>query len=71
MQFAAANLGPAVLGVLAVGYLSHWFPKNALDKVRAGWNWLPSPAQAVVILSVAFGLYYLSGAEVAFIYGNF
>jgi len=32
---------------------------------------LPSPAQAVVVLSIALGLYYVSGAEVQFIYGNF
>jgi len=25
----------------------------------------------VVVLSTAFGLYYVSGAEVQFIYGNF
>ena len=29
------------------------------------------PAQAVVVLSIALGLYYVSGAEVQFIYGNF
>jgi hypothetical protein len=36
-----------------------------------GWAWLPAPVQAVLILSTAVGLYYLSSAEVQFIYGNF
>jgi D-alanyl-lipoteichoic acid acyltransferase DltB (MBOAT superfamily) len=71
MQFAVANLAPAVLAVMAIGYLAHWFPLSALDKVRAGWNWLPSPAQAIIVLGVAFGLYWISGTEVQFIYGNF
>jgi alginate O-acetyltransferase complex protein AlgI len=71
MNFEAANLAPPVLAVLVGGYLSHWFPQNALEKVRDGWGWLPSPVQAALILSVAYGLYYLSSAEVQFIYGNF
>ncbi|HEX8072347.1 MAG TPA: MBOAT family protein [Pyrinomonadaceae bacterium] len=71
MQFATANLATPVLTVLALGYLSHWVPANALERVRAGWDWLPSPAQALVILGVAFGLYYLSSTDVQFIYGNF
>jgi hypothetical protein len=36
-----------------------------------GWNWLPSPAQAAVIIGVAAGLYYVAGTNVQFIYGNF
>jgi hypothetical protein len=60
-----------VLTVLAVGYLSHWVPKNAFEQTRVGWNWLPSPVQAALILTIAIGLYYLSGTEAQFIYGNF
>jgi hypothetical protein len=60
-----------MLVVLILSYLAHWFPKDALDKVRGGFSWLPSPLQAAVILSVAFGLYYVSGSEAQFIYGNF
>jgi alginate O-acetyltransferase complex protein AlgI len=71
MTFEAGNLQWPVITVLLLGYLSHWFPRDALDKIRVGWTWLPAPAQAVLILSVAVGLYYLSSAEVQFIYGNF
>ena len=66
-----AALPVSVLLVLILSYLAHWFPKNALDKVEGGWRWLPSPVQAALILSIAFGLYYMSGTEVQFIYGNF
>ncbi|HUQ34416.1 MAG TPA: hypothetical protein VM095_20005, partial [Pyrinomonadaceae bacterium] len=61
----------SVLLVLILSYLAHWFPKNALDRVKGGWTWLPSPVQAALILSIALGLYYMSGTEVQFIYGNF
>jgi alginate O-acetyltransferase complex protein AlgI len=71
MQFAAGNLAAPILVVLAVGYLSHWFPKGLAERVSDLWAWLPSPAQAAIILGVAFGLYYISGAEMQFIYGNF
>jgi D-alanyl-lipoteichoic acid acyltransferase DltB (MBOAT superfamily) len=65
------SLPVSMLVVLILSYLAHWFPKDALDKVRGGFAWLPSPVQAAVILSVAFGLYYVSGSEAQFIYGNF
>jgi alginate O-acetyltransferase complex protein AlgI len=71
IPFGAGSLPVSVLLVLILSYLAHWFPKNALDGVRGGWTWLPSPVQAALILSIAFGLYYISGTEVQFIYGNF
>ena len=71
IPFGAGALPVSVLLVLLLSYLAHWFPKNALDSVRGGFTWLPSPVQAALILSIAFGLYYMSGTEVQFIYGNF
>ncbi|HEY0385877.1 MAG TPA: MBOAT family O-acyltransferase, partial [Pyrinomonadaceae bacterium] len=71
LQPGAGNLATPVLTVLALGYLSHWVPKNAFERARDGWNWLPAPVQAALILTIAIGLFYLSSAEVQFIYGNF
>lgn len=67
----SVTLPVSVLIVLIIGYLSHWFPKDALDRVRNGWTWLPSPAQALLILGIVFGLYYASSAGGALVYGNF
>jgi alginate O-acetyltransferase complex protein AlgI len=71
IPFGVGSLPVSVLLVMILSYLAHWFPKNALERVRGGWTWLPSPVQAALILSIALGLYYVSGAEVQFIYGNF
>jgi D-alanyl-lipoteichoic acid acyltransferase DltB (MBOAT superfamily) len=71
IPMAGAQFPVSVLLVMLLSYLAHWFPKNALDRVQGGWTWLPSPVQAAMILSIAFGLYYISGTEVQFIYGNF
>ena len=71
MQFSAANLALPVLSILLAGYLTHWMPNIAFARIRSAWSWLPSPAQAALIISVALGLYYLAGAEAQFIYGNF
>jgi alginate O-acetyltransferase complex protein AlgI len=71
LEFAASNLALPVLSVLVLGYLAHWIPRPTFDKVSDGWNWLPSPAQAALILGVALGLYYVSSTNVQFIYGNF
>ena len=71
LQFSTSNVPTSLMLVLALGFASHWIPSKALNTMREGWSWLPSPAQAAIVLSVAFGLYYISGAEVQFIYGNF
>ena len=71
IPIGGASLPVSVLLVLILSYLAHWFPEGAVDRVRSGWTWLPSPVQAALILTTAFGLYYVSGAEVQFIYGNF
>lgn len=71
MQFSVGNLATPVLTVLAAGYLAHWVTKAALEKIGRGWTGLPSPAQAGIILLVAFGLYFIAGTEAQFIYGNF
>jgi alginate O-acetyltransferase complex protein AlgI len=71
MQFATGNLVVPVLTVLAAGYLAHWFPRRALENIGRGWVWLPAPLQAAIVLVVAFGLYYISGTQAQFIYGNF
>ena len=71
LQFSTANLARPVVIVLIVGFLTHWIPQRLFDSTSAIWNRLPSPAQAILILSVAFGLYYIASANVQFIYGNF
>lgn len=70
-QFSVGNLPASLALLLVVAYLSHWLPTRFFVAIREGWSWLPSPAQALIVLSTAFGLYYVSGAEVQFIYGNF
>ncbi len=70
-EFSAANLALPVISALVIGYLAHWIPNGLFERVCKGWDWLPSPAQAAVILVVAVGLYYVSSSNVQFIYGNF
>jgi len=71
LQFSTANLSRPILLVLIIGFLTHWISQRTFDSASMIWNWLPSPAQAIVIVSVAFGLYYVSSANAQFIYGNF
>jgi alginate O-acetyltransferase complex protein AlgI len=70
-QFSIGNLPAQLILVLAAAFISHWLPAKSITAMQNGWRWLPSPAQAAVVVSVAFGLIYLSGSEVQFIYGNF
>ncbi len=70
-EFAAGNLSRSILIVITAAYLSHWLPEIFATSTGKVWAWLPAPVQAAVILFVAIGLYYVSGAEAQFIYGNF
>ena len=70
-QFSAGNLPLPVISILLAGYFAHLLPNIAFNRIRVAWSWLPSPAQAALIIGVAIGLYYLAGAEAQFIYGNF
>jgi alginate O-acetyltransferase complex protein AlgI len=71
MQFGAGNLSRPILLVLVFAYFVHWVPKTITDRLDRTWSWLPAPVQAALILCLAAGLYYVSGAEAQFIYGNF
>ena len=70
-QFSTANVPSSLLLLLVLGFASHFAPAPVTTGLRKAWSWLPAPAQAVVVLSIALGLYYVSGTEVQFIYGNF
>ncbi len=70
-EFSSGNLPWSLVLILILAYLSHWLPESGLKAMSDGWSWLPSPVQAALILSLAMGLYYIAGAEVQFIYGNF
>ena len=71
LEFATGNLSRSILIVITAAYLSHWLPEILASNTGKVWAWLPAPVQAAFILFVAIGLYYVSGAEAQFIYGNF
>jgi alginate O-acetyltransferase complex protein AlgI len=71
LRFEASNLTPSIIVVLMLGVFTHLIPDGAFTRVSSLWKWLPSPAQALVIVALAIGLFYLSGVEVQFIYGQF
>jgi D-alanyl-lipoteichoic acid acyltransferase DltB (MBOAT superfamily) len=66
------NLDPRVLGVLALGLVSHFVPARAYDTLRQGFATLPAPAQGVALFAVALGLREMASAEaVPFVYFQF
>jgi hypothetical protein len=46
-------------------------PGRLSEPVGQSWNRMPAPIQAAVIVTIGIGLYFISGTEVQFIYGNF
>ena len=70
-QGGIPHLAYPLIVTMILGFLSHWLPDNWYERIRDGWGWLPSPVQALLLVVIGYGLYYVSGAEVQFIYGNF
>ncbi|MEW6731236.1 MAG: MBOAT family protein [Acidobacteriota bacterium] len=67
-----ANLGTAILVVLAIGFVTHWLPERLVDRARIAFSTLPAPAQATLILAIGIALYKVSSSNVVpFIYFQF
>jgi D-alanyl-lipoteichoic acid acyltransferase DltB (MBOAT superfamily) len=72
MSADAANLSIAVVGVMIVGFVSHFAPDAVWEKSRDGFARLPALVQACVIAALAAGLYSVASSDVApFIYSRF
>jgi hypothetical protein len=71
LQGGIEHLAKPLIIVMVLGFASHWIPDDWYERIRNGWGWLPSPVQALLLVAIGYGLYYVSGSEVQFIYGNF
>jgi D-alanyl-lipoteichoic acid acyltransferase DltB (MBOAT superfamily) len=66
------NLDPRLLGVLAVGLVSHYVPEGWYQRVLATFSSLPAYAQAAVLLVLALSVREMATLEaVPFVYFQF
>lgn len=66
------NLPWKVLGVLALGFVTHMIPHSVYDRIKTRFIELPAPAQALCLLIAAYVLREAtSSAAVPFIYFQF
>src|SRR6185503_10436290 len=66
------NLPPIVLGILAVGLVTHFIPGRLYEGLRRGFTLLPAPAQGVLRFGVALVLHEAASAvAVPFVYFQF
>jgi D-alanyl-lipoteichoic acid acyltransferase DltB (MBOAT superfamily) len=66
------NLDPRVLGVLAVGIVSHWLPERWYLAARESFIRMPAPAQGAALFCAALALREMASAEaVPFVYFQF
>ncbi|RYZ04081.1 MAG: MBOAT family protein [Myxococcales bacterium] len=66
------NLDPRLLGVLAVGLVSHYVPEGWFQRVLATFSSLPAYAQAAVLFAVALSVREMASLEaVPFVYFQF
>jgi D-alanyl-lipoteichoic acid acyltransferase DltB (MBOAT superfamily) len=66
------NLDPRVLGVLAVGLVSHYVPERWYERVMRGFVDLPAALQAAVLVVVSLSVREMASLEaVPFVYFQF
>ena len=66
------NLPPPVIGILVLGFVSHFFPDRWFEAARIGFSRLPAPVQGALLFGVAVILHEVAGtAAVPFVYFQF
>jgi alginate O-acetyltransferase complex protein AlgI len=69
---ATPNLAPKVMAALAAGFVTHFFPRGWLDRIRDTFTRLPAVAQGVTLAFAAYALHFAAAAKAEpFIYGQF
>ena len=66
------NLVPWVMAVLALGFVTHFFPKSLYERIKGAFVTSPAIVQGVVLAAFAYAVHFASGAKSEpFIYGQF
>lgn len=66
------NLAPKVLAALALGLVTHFFPRRWLDRARDVFTESPAVVQGVALAVCAYALHFAAGSKAEpFIYGQF
>jgi D-alanyl-lipoteichoic acid acyltransferase DltB (MBOAT superfamily) len=72
LTLEAPNLSRYVLGILALGFVTHFVPRRWLDEVRDSFVKSPAFAQGIALAVCAYLLHFAAGTKAEpFIYGQF
>lgn len=70
--WGVGNLPPQIAAVLAIGFLTHWLPRDFVQRVNRGFASLPAFGQSLVALVIVALAYHVASVEaVPFIYFQF
>ena len=72
LTFDSPNLAPKVLAVLALGFITHFFPRRWFAQAKNAFVESPAVVQGVALAFCAYVLHFAAGAKAEpFIYGQF
>lgn len=72
LTLTGPNLTPRILGVLALGLVTHFVPRSIFERVRDSFIRSPAVVQGTVLAVFAYALHFAAGAKAEpFIYGQF
>lgn len=66
------NLTPRILGVLAIGFVTHFVPRSIWARIEEAFVRSPAVVQGLALAACAYGLHFAAGTKAEpFIYGQF
>jgi len=72
LTFDSPNLAPKVLGILALGFFTHFMPRTWFFRIRVAFVESPAVVQGLALAVFAYVLHFASGVKAEpFIYGQF
>jgi alginate O-acetyltransferase complex protein AlgI len=72
LSIDTANLAAPVVGIMALGFASHFWPDRLWDSSQTLFARMPAPVQASLLFALAVGLYFVASSDfVPFIYSRF
>lgn len=72
LTLESPNLSPKVLGVLALGFATHFMPRHWFNVMRDTFVRSPAVVQGITLAAFAYALHFAAGSKAEpFIYGQF
>ena len=72
LTYSTPNLAPRIVGVLVLGFVTHFIPRSIYERIQGVFTRSPAIAQGIALAACAYALHFAAAAKAEpFIYGQF